>query len=224
MPNTSFLLFNAQCIIGSYLLFNHFIKRTEIFLSDSFDGFKKIEAATGTYVKHNIIAPIKAKLKVNAMGLNIFPSTPLNDRIGIKTIKIISCPKMAEFIILEAPLNVISSLRFCISNLPKLFRACCFLVISKAMNSTIITAPSMIIPKSIAPKLIKFASTPKIYINDKAKSKHNGITEATTKPDLKLPNSNTTTKITIKHPKTKFSVTVNVVLAISSLRSKNGLI
>ncbi len=64
------------------------------------------------------------------------------------------------------------------------------------------------IPKSMAPKLIKLASTPKRYMRDKAKSKHKGITEATTNPDLRLPNKITTTKMTIKHPKIRFSVTV----------------
>ena len=86
------------------------------------------------------------------------------------------------------------------------------------------TAPSMIIPKSMAPRLIKFASTPKIYIKDKAKNKHIGITEPTTKPERKFPNKSTTTKITIRQPKMRFSAMVKVVLPINSLRSKNGLI
>ncbi len=87
-----------------------------------------------------------------------------------------------------------------------------------------ITAPSMIIPKSMAPKLIKFASTSKMYIREIAKSKLNGMTEATTRPERTFPNSKTTTKITIRHPKIKFSVIVKVVRAINSERSKNPLI
>ena len=63
-----------------------------------------------------------------------------------------------------------------------------------------------------------------MYINESANNKHNGITEATTKPERRFPKSKTTTKITIKHPKIRFSAIVKVVLAISSLRSKNGLI
>ena len=86
-----------------------------------------------------------------------------------------------------------------------------------------ITAPSMMIPKSIAPKLIKLASTPKIYINESANKRLSGMTEATTNPERRLPKSSTTTKITIKLPKMRFSATVNVVLAISSLRSRKGL-
>ena len=36
------------------------------------------------------------------MGLNIFPSIPDNESMGMNTIKMISCPKMAEFIIKHA--------------------------------------------------------------------------------------------------------------------------
>ena len=75
----------------------------------------------------------------------------------------------------------------------------------------------------MAPKLIKLASILKIFINEIAKSKHSGITEATTKPERQLPNNKTTTKITIKQPKIKFSATVNVVFPTNSLRSKKPL-
>ena len=82
----------------------------------------------------------------------------------------------------------------------------------------------MIIPKSIAPKLIKLASTPKMYISERANSRHKGITEATTSPERQFPKSSTTTKMTIKHPKIRFSAIVEVVFAMSSLLSKKGLI
>ena len=78
----------------------------------------------------------------------------------------------------------------------------------------------MIIPKSIAPKLIKLASILKIFIKVMAKSKHNGITEATTNPERQFPSKTTTTKITIKQPKIRFSATVKVVFPTSSLRSR----
>ena len=81
----------------------------------------------------------------------------------------------------------------------------------------------MIIPKSMAPKLMRFASTPKMYINVSAKNKHMGMTEATTNPERKFPRSNTTTKITIKHPKMRFSATVKVVFPTSSPRSRKPL-
>ena len=84
------------------------------------------------------------------------------------------------------------------------------------------TAPSIIIPKSIAPKLMRFASTLKSLIRLSAKSSENGITEATTKPDRQFPSNTTTTKITMRQPRMRFSATVNEVLPTRSLRSKNG--
>ena len=57
-----------------------------------------------------------------------------------------------------------------------------------------------------------------------ANNKQSGITDATTKPERQFPKSKTTTKMTIKHPKIKFSATVKVVLPTNSLRSKKPLI
>jgi hypothetical protein len=77
-----------------------------------------------------------------------------------------------------------------------------------AMNSTIMTAPSIIIPKSIAPKH-QVSINSKIFINEIANNRHNGITEATTNPDRQFPSNKTTT---IRQPKIRFSATVKVVL------------
>ena len=65
------------------------------------------------------MAPNNAKLNVIAIGLNIFPSTPESDKIGMNTIKIINCPKTAEFIIFEALLYVIWSISYWRSFLSK---------------------------------------------------------------------------------------------------------
>src|SRR5690606_41736011 len=92
---------------------------------------------------------------------------------------------MAEFIILEALLSVMLSIWVCCSALVAAFIIEVCAVILKAMYSTIITAPSIIIPKSIAPKLIKLASIPKRFIKEMANKRHKGITEATTSPDLR---------------------------------------
>ena len=48
--------------------------------------------------------------------------------------------------------------------------------------STMMTAPSTIIPKSMAPKLIRFPLTPNTLIMPKANSMAKGMTEATTSP------------------------------------------
>ena len=76
----------------------------------------------------------------------------------------------------------------------------------------------------MAPKLMRLASIPKIYIRLRANRRHKGMTEATTSPERKFPNNNTTTKMTMRKPRIRFSETVKVVLAISSLRSKTGFI
>ena len=81
------------------------------------------------------------------------------------------------------------------------------------MASTIITAPSTIIPKSIAPKLIKFPLTPKAFIKITAKSMDNGITEATINPARRFPRNNISTNITINAPSNKFLVTVPIALS-----------
>ena len=94
----------------------------------------------------------------------------------------------------------------------------------KTVLSTIITAPSTIIPKSIAPKLIRFAQTLNAFINIKANNNDNGIVEATIKPPRQFPNKKIRTKITINAPSIRFVATVDVVSAISLLRSNKGSI
>ncbi len=51
---------------------------------------------TGTHVRQKNMAPSRAKQKARAMGLNILPSTPVSDNTGMKTIMMMSCPKMAD--------------------------------------------------------------------------------------------------------------------------------
>ena len=92
-----------------------------------------------------------------------------------------------------------------------------------ATNSTIITAPSIIIPKSRAPRLIRLASIPKTYIMEIVKSNASGIIDAITNAERTLPSNTITIKITIRQPSTRFSTTVNEVLEINSLRSRIGL-
>jgi hypothetical protein len=70
------------------------------------------------------------------------------------------------------------------------------------------TAPSIIIPKSIAPRLIKLASIPKYSLMKFANNKHNGITDATNQARTPITKQQHNDKITIKHPKIRFSATV----------------
>jgi len=137
--------------------------------------------------------------------------------------RMIICPKTAEFIIFEAPSKVILSISVCFSSLMAPSNAAFTDVIRKAINSTMITAPSIIIPKSSAPRLIRLASIPKIYIIESVKNKASGIIEAMTSADRTFPSKRMTINTTMRHPKTRFSTTVNDVFEISSLRSRIGL-
>ena len=152
---------------------------------------------------------------VLAIGVNILPSTPTNVRIGMYTIKIMISPNAALFLILEADTKTSLSISCCVSlfidfRKPKWCK----------VASTIITAPSTIKPKSIAPKLIKLALTPKTFIIPKANSIDNGIAEATIKPALKFPKNSTNTKMTINAPSIKFFSTVLIALPTKSVLSK----
>ena len=110
-PYNTFLVFPiAQVIMGKYQELSLRMSLLDKEFGFSGVGFKNKEETTGTYVKQKIIAPNNAKLKVIAIGLNILPSIPDNERIGIKTIRIINWPKIAEFIIFEALLYVIWSI------------------------------------------------------------------------------------------------------------------
>ena len=82
------------------------------------------------------------------------------------------------------------------------------------------TAPSMISPKSSAPKLIKFPETPKTFINEIANNIASGMTEATIKPARKFPSNRTRTKITINAPSIRFFETVEIALFTNFVRSK----
>ena len=82
----------------------------------------------------------------------------------------------------------------------------------------------MIIPKSIAPKLIRFAQTSNTFIKINANSNESGIVDATINPPRQFPNRKTNIKMTINAPSIKLVVTVLVVLAIKELLSKKGSI
>ena len=67
-------------------------------------GFISRADTIGTYVRQSRIAPSTAKENVYAIGLNILPLMPERKSIGVKTIKMMSCPKKAECIMVDADL------------------------------------------------------------------------------------------------------------------------
>ena len=90
--------------------------------------------------------------------------------------------------------------------------------------STMMTAPSTIKPKSIAPRLMRLPDTPKRFIIEMAKSMDKGITEATTKPALRFPRKRIRIKITLNAPSIRLVETVLIALSTNFLRSRNGSI
>ena len=156
---------------------------------------------------------------VSAIGRNIFPSTPCKERMGKYTIRMMICPKAAELIIRLALPPTALSICACVSLLFS------FWVDRKCKDaSTIITAPSTISPKSIAPRLIRLALTPNKFINDNANNKDKGIAEATIKPALKFPKNNTSINITINAPSIRFVLTVLMARSIRLVLSKKASI
>ena len=100
------------------------------------------------------------------------------------------------------------SMSFCFSS-PRLAASSFRLTFSRvAINSTMITAPSMMIPKSRAPRLIRLASILKIYIMEIVNRRERGMIEAMTRPDRRLPSRRMTTAKTIRQPRIRFSRTV----------------
>ena len=86
------------------------------------------------------------------------------------------------------------------------------------------TAPSIIKPKSSAPKLIRLPLTPNKFISIIAKSIASGITDATINPALTLPKKSTRMNITISAPSSRFFSTVLMALFTIFVLSRNGSI
>ena len=89
------------------------------------------------------------------------------------------------------------------------------LVSSCTVPSTIITAPSTMMPKSIAPKLIRLAPTPKMRMRMNANRSDNGMTDAVTSPPRRLPSNTTSTKKTMSAPSVRLLAIVDVVRSMS---------
>ncbi|MNS72844.1 hypothetical protein D3C72_1062640 [compost metagenome] len=156
-----------------------------------------------------------AKPTVCAIGRNILPSTPTNVRMGMYTIRMMISPNAALVRMREAETKTSSSIS-CWLNFFTDLRNPRWCIVA----STMITAPSTIKPKSIAPRLIRFALTPKTFIIPNAKSIASGMAEATISPARKFPRNSTSTKITINAPSIRFFSTVPIALPTRSVRSR----
>ena len=82
--------------------------------------------------------------------------------------------------------------------------------------SIITTAPSTTIPKSMAPRLIRFAETPNTAMPMKPNSSEIGITAATIKAARTLPRNKAASAITSNPASIRLRVTVRMVPLITS--------
>ncbi len=112
--------------------------------------------AAGTKVTDRIIAPSSASTTVSAMGWNMRPSTPLRAKIGRYTTMMISWPKSSGRRASRAAAKTSWKRSPRVSGLP--WCACAWLR-RRTQFSTMTTAPSTMMPKSSAPRLIRLALT-----------------------------------------------------------------
>ena len=87
------------------------------------------------------------------------------------------------------------------------------------MFSITMTAPSTMMPKSMAPKLSKLAGTPMIFRPKKVDSSASGMISTTAKLARMFDKNRYNTRATSKAPSTKFLNTVVRVLSINQVRS-----
>ena len=172
---------------------------------------------TGTKVKVKSNAPIKAKPSVKARGENIFPSTFWKENIGSKAVMIINFEKK-----IDLPISVpVFFIKLPLANLLNFSIPTSLALRSRTTNSpsTITTAPSMIIPKSTAPRLNKLALIPINFRHKKAKSNDSGITIETVKVVRQSAMNKNTMQVTRIIPSSKLCITVSVVKFIKLSRS-----
>ncbi len=73
-----------------------------------------------------------------------------------------------------------------------------------------ITEPSTIVPKSIAPKLMRFAEMPKMAMPRNANRSESGMVQATTRAARQLPRNASRTTMTSEAPMSRLSRTVPI--------------
>ncbi|SVJ79532.1 Uncharacterised protein [Klebsiella pneumoniae] len=172
--------------------------------------------AAGTKVTERIIAPSSAVTTVNAIGWNIFPSTPVRAKIGRYTTMMMIWPKTSAR---RASLDAAKtswkrSAR--VSWRPWWAWAWAR---RRMAFSTITTAPSTMMPKSSAPRLIRLALTLLPTIPVKVNSIDSGMMVAVINAARMLPRNRKSTAITSAAPSTRFFFTVATALSTRVVRS-----
>ena len=170
--------------------------------------------AAGTTVSDSTMADNSAITTVAAMGWNIFPSTPVREKIGKYTTVMMATPnRLGRMTSLVASYTSWSRSRS--GNWPL-----CWDWDNRRMQfSTIITAPSTIRPKSSAPRLIRLADTPDCTMPVMVASMDKGITAAVIRAARRLPSNRNSTTITSNAPSSRFFSTVAIALSTKVVRS-----
>ena len=97
--------------------------------------------------------------------------------------------------------------------------ACFSSAILRNTFSTTITAPSTMIPKSIAPSDSRFAGIPLMVSPMNVAISESGISAATMVAERRFPRNRNSTSITSRAPSARFLNTVCSVVSISHVRS-----
>ena len=172
--------------------------------------------AAGTKVIDRIIAPSSASTTVTAIGWNMRPSTPVSAKIGRYTTMMISCPNSSGRRASCAAAKTSWKRSPRVSGRPSRAWACAS---RRTQFSTITTAPSTMIPKSRAPRLIRLALTFWLTMPLKVNSIDSGMTIAVSTAARRLPRNRNSTAITSTAPSTRFFLTVAMALSTSTVRS-----
>ncbi len=172
--------------------------------------------AAGTNVSDRMLAPVNAISTVKAIGVNIFPSTPVSVRIGRYTTAIMNVPNRLGRITSRDPARMVSKRSWRSSTRPS---RCCSVASRRRQFSTMMTAPSMMMPKSMAPRLIRLALTLFATMPVMVNSMDSGITHAVAIAALKLPRIKNRTTITRRAPSMRFLWTVATVASTRRARS-----
>ncbi len=172
--------------------------------------------AAGTNVSDSSMAAVSAMTTVNAMGWNIFPSTPVRAKIGRYTAVMISTPNRLGFITSADALAATSKRSSRVRTRPS---RCCVSPKRRRQFSTMITAPSTIRPKSSAPRLIRLAEIRFCTMPVMVISMVSGMTAAVIRAARRLPSSANSTAITSSAPSIRFVRTVAMVRSTSAVRS-----
>jgi hypothetical protein len=177
---------------------------------------RRMLARAGTIVKESASAVMMATMNVIAMGWNILPSMPTKAKIGRKTTTMISSPKPAAVRISTAALYTAPWRSRPVRARPSSRR---FSSMTRTQWSRRMTAPSTMIPKSSAPKLMRLPETPSFFMKMKVPSRDKGIVTAVMRAARMFPMSRKRMMTTSAAPVTRLCSTVRIVELTSSDRS-----